>query len=81
MPRSWFEGRVCEEFHCTLTVARQEILTYGDYLLDVIEARAFTAAHELVQRTEKQKDLPDTPMVQLAVEIDLDVSAAELKGA
>jgi len=80
MPRAWYEGRVCEEFSCTLTEARREIRRHGDDLSDVIEARAFAAAYAVVQRTERQADLPDSPMVQLAVEIDLAVANAELSG-
>jgi hypothetical protein len=80
MPLAYYVSRVCEEFACVPSVALAEVdrLPAG-FLEDVIEARSFGVAYDIVQRSEP-KDIPDTPMVKLVQEIDLDVALREMKG-
>ena len=39
-----------------------------DLCLDILEGRSYADAHALVQRTQDENQLPDTPMVQRALD-------------
>jgi hypothetical protein len=39
-----------------------------DLCLDILEGRAYAEAHALVKRTADESQLPDTPMIERALE-------------
>lgn len=72
-------GRICEEFHC---LPSQALIEWQDapcgLLEDIIEARAFAAAKQVVDSTADAKHLPDSPMVALVQQIEFAVAAEEI---
>ena len=50
-----------------------------DLCLDILEARSYADAHALVQRTADESQLPDTPMVQRALDYQYQAAAERIR--
>ncbi len=50
-----------------------------DLCLDILEGRAYAEAHALVKRTQDEATLPETPMVQRALDYQYARAAQRLR--
>ena len=64
-------SRICEEFSCLPSEAMHEPL---ELAMDIMELRAYAKMKDVVDRAEKQTDLPDHPMIDMVSEIYGDIA-------
>lgn len=67
-PEAWLVSRICDEFNCTPDVARQ--LNAVD-VFEILDLREFARVKVAVDRAENQKDMPDSPLVEIIGEMHL----------
>lgn len=77
---SFWVGRICEEFHCTPSVAYREWLTLpAGTIEEILDARAYAQAKRVVAHAKTAKDIPDGELFELASAIELELAGEELR--
>ena len=79
-PFEFWIGRICEEFHCLPSEAMREWRTSpAGFLEDVMEARAYAQAWAMVDGAKSAKDIPSSPLTDLAITIRRELAEDELR--
>lgn len=77
----WLLSRVCEEFHCTPSVARKELYERNPWpdVLDMLEMRAYARTKEYLDSAktpEESEKVEATPLGKLVREIEFEIAKA-----
>lgn len=82
-PDEWIVSRVCEEFHCTPSVAREEIdADVDNQLFKIIEMRAYEKAKQAFDEGQKEPDVqkrPSGPLIDKVRGIFWELNQEKLK--
>lgn len=75
-------SRLCEEFGCLPSQVEAELATaHGWEAIGILLDRAYARAKALFDGARSADDLPDTPIMDLVKEIDLELARAEIERA
>ncbi len=65
VPSAWIISRVCEEFHCTPSVAIAELeRDYRRIIFEILRMRVYAAAKHRFDNMSKGEKLDDVPMIE-----------------
>ena len=64
----WIISRVCEEFHCTPTVAQVELEQDTDLVMAILEMRHYAHTKDRIDNATDEKHMPDGKTADLVFE-------------
>ena len=64
----WLISRVCEEFHCTPSVAQDELESDEDLIWTILEMRNYANTKNRIDNATDEKHMPDGKTADLVFE-------------
>ena len=64
----WLISRVCEEFHCTPSVAQAELVSDEDLIWTILQMRNYANTKERIDNATDEKHMPDGATADLVFE-------------
>mgnify|MGYP005812539395 FL=1 len=77
-PSAWIISRICEEFHCTPSVAIAELdQDYRRLIFEIMRMRVYAAAKSRFDNMSKGEKLDDVPMIEDVIRNEVEIVKGE----
>lgn len=82
LPHAYLIRRICDVFHCLPSAAEEELRRSPvGWVEEVIEAGHYADAKAMVDRATDEKQLPQTPLMELVKDITEQLAQEEIDAA